>query len=262
MYERVVVGVSDPDLAARLLPMAAAVAERAGVPLEVVSVVAGEDEAVRRQGLLEDLVEDHGLGDATCTVLTGLTVAEPLTGYVDGGLPALLGLASATHTRVDEVVIGSTVAGVLHRADGPVLVIGVSCRPDPDPFSGPVVVCTDGSHESEVAVPLAAEWVGRSGQVPWVVTQVGEDVTLDPAHEQAGVHRLAARLGEDAQWEVLRGRHPAEGIAAFAREHDAGLVVMATHGRSGIARAAVGSVAMAVIRDAPCPVLVQRPTGG
>jgi nucleotide-binding universal stress UspA family protein len=45
----------------------------------------------------------------------------------------------------------------------------------------------------------------------------------------------------------------------LAREKGASLIMMATHGRSAIGRAVLGSTAMRVIERASCPVLVQRP---
>ncbi len=50
-------------------------------------------------------------------------------------------------------------------------------------------------------------------------------------------------------------------IVAYARECDADLIVMGTHGRSGLAHALLGSVAEKVLRKAPCPVLTVRPEG-
>jgi nucleotide-binding universal stress UspA family protein len=51
---------------------------------------------------------------------------------------------------------------------------------------------------------------------------------------------------------------PAEVILDVGRECD--LIVMGTHGRSGISRAIMGSVAEHVLRDATCPVVTVRPT--
>ena len=51
----------------------------------------------------------------------------------------------------------------------------------------------------------------------------------------------------------------AETIARIAEEERADLVVAGTHGRSGLERFVVGSVAERVVRTAPCPVLVVRP---
>src|SRR5262249_29667650 len=51
---------------------------------------------------------------------------------------------------------------------------------------------------------------------------------------------------------------PDEAIADAAREQDAGLIVMGTHGRTGPARFFLGSVASRVTSSAPCPVLTVR----
>lgn len=57
----------------------------------------------------------------------------------------------------------------------------------------------------------------------------------------------------------LRLEAPAQEIAQIAADLEADLVVVGTHGRRGIARLLLGSVAEAVVRLAPCPVLVVRP---
>lgn len=50
-------------------------------------------------------------------------------------------------------------------------------------------------------------------------------------------------------------------IIRYARKHDIDLIVMATHGRSGVAHLLIGSVAEKVVRKAPCPVLTVRSKG-
>jgi len=52
---------------------------------------------------------------------------------------------------------------------------------------------------------------------------------------------------------------PAHEIVAFAREQQSDLLVLGTHGRSGLSHALMGSVAERVVRKAPCPVLTVRP---
>jgi len=54
---------------------------------------------------------------------------------------------------------------------------------------------------------------------------------------------------------VMRIGHPAEEIVKFAESHAIDLIVMGTHGREGVARVLVGSVAETVVRRATCPVL-------
>lgn len=51
---------------------------------------------------------------------------------------------------------------------------------------------------------------------------------------------------------------PAAAIARLAKEEQVELIVMGTHGRSGLLRLLMGSVAEAVVRRAPCPVLTLR----
>ena len=50
-------------------------------------------------------------------------------------------------------------------------------------------------------------------------------------------------------------------IIRYAKEHEIDLIVMATHGRSGLSHMLIGSVAEKVVRKAPCPVLTVRPKG-
>ncbi|MEZ4663685.1 MAG: universal stress protein [Caldilineaceae bacterium] len=52
----------------------------------------------------------------------------------------------------------------------------------------------------------------------------------------------------------------ADRIVDYAADHDVDLIVMSTHGRTGVQRWTYGSVAAKVLQAAPCPVLVVRPT--
>ena len=72
----------------------------------------------------------------------------------------------------------------------------------------------------------------------------------------------------DPKWEVGRTvvkamveGSPKVEIIAYARKHNIDLIVLATHGRSGLAHVLMGSVAESVVRTAPCPVLTVRPEG-
>jgi len=50
-------------------------------------------------------------------------------------------------------------------------------------------------------------------------------------------------------------------IVRYARDNNVDLIVMGTHGRSGLTHALIGSVAEKVVRKAACPVLTVRPEG-
>jgi nucleotide-binding universal stress UspA family protein len=80
------------------------------------------------------------------------------------------------------------------------------------------------------------------------------------AQEQSGeafIARAAQVLGGDADAFLREGSTTSEIIAA-ATEWRADLIVIGTHGRSGVGRLVLGSVAEGVLRDAPCPVLTLR----
>jgi nucleotide-binding universal stress UspA family protein len=75
-----------------------------------------------------------------------------------------------------------------------------------------------------------------------------------------GVERLALTLAEagvEAHAVIVEGP-PARTIIDYAREHACDLIVMGTHGRTGLDRVLSGSVAEQVVRGAPCPVLTVR----
>jgi universal stress protein A len=59
---------------------------------------------------------------------------------------------------------------------------------------------------------------------------------------------------------VIEGS-PTTEIVRYARQENIDLIVLATHGRTGLAHVLMGSVAESVVRTAPCPVLTARPKG-
>lgn len=68
------------------------------------------------------------------------------------------------------------------------------------------------------------------------------------------------RRGIKATSQVLKG-YPATAIVDFARDSNAELIMVGSHGRSGIARIILGSTARTAVRTAPCSVEIVRPTG-
>jgi len=102
--------------------------------------------------------------------------------------------------------------------------------------------------------------------VPWLASPDGMGFT--PADVLASSRRQAIDALEDMRREVvasgvlaecqLLDGAPAAEIAALARRARASLIVMGTHGRTGLPHALLGSVAEKVLRHAPCPVLTVR----
>jgi nucleotide-binding universal stress UspA family protein len=124
-----------------------------------------------------------------------------------------------------------------------------------------VLIAYDGSVYAEVAIAD----LDRAGLPPdtdaRVLTVIDTqlqgpvaDVTLD--HECIA---LQHRFGSwSVEMETAAG-NPAEMILKRARDWSADLIVIGTHGRSGLARLVLGSVSTEVTRDAPCSVRIARP---
>ena len=75
--------------------------------------------------------------------------------------------------------------------------------------------------------------------------------------ELTGIHRKFVPTFRPENCHVRRGR-PHQGIIRVARDIGADLIVLATHGYSGLKHLLLGSTAERVVRNAPCPVLVVR----
>ncbi len=124
-----------------------------------------------------------------------------------------------------------------------------------------IVVTTDGSNESEAAFPFADE-LRRDMNAEVVLTLVGP-VAETKVQAQEERHDLEEKLDAAADRfpAAVRRRlepagDPVDGILHVAREEHADLIVMATHGRSGLSALSHGSVADGVLRRAGVPVVL------
>ena len=94
----------------------------------------------------------------------------------------------------------------------------------------------------------------------WMAT--GPRPVIDLAEEQAtrDLDEFIANsnaLTQGVKQHVVHGDATSK-ILEFAQENAVGLIVMGTHGRTGVARVVLGSVTETVVRRAPCPVLTVR----
>jgi nucleotide-binding universal stress UspA family protein len=145
------------------------------------------------------------------------------------------------------------------------------------PFSK-ILVPVDFSNHSAEAVRYAADLSRRyeasvtlahiyqpvayalpEGYVLYTVAQLASMMSeFEKQLEAAKAHAQAAgALSVDTK--VLQGVVSSE-IVSFAERSDHDLIVMGTHGRTGLKHALLGSVAEKVVRKAPCPVLTVRST--
>jgi nucleotide-binding universal stress UspA family protein len=110
-------------------------------------------------------------------------------------------------------------------------------------------------------VPAAAGQSIVRAPLPRLIESHGE--ALERIHHEVveELDSLAATALSPAAWvsDVAWAHDPADAIIEAADRIDADVIVMATHGRSGISHLLAGSVAEAVIRRSGRPVLVQNP---
>ncbi len=91
------------------------------------------------------------------------------------------------------------------------------------------------------------------------VPELMENLIADADRRLATLKASAAAFGLTAETAVIRGR-PAPAIVEHAKNGGFDLIVMGTHGRTGVSHVVMGSVAERVLRKAPCPVLTVRGT--
>jgi universal stress protein A len=230
------------------------------------------------QRLVDDIVEASQLPtQAEATLqhrIEALGVAGDVELFVEPGTTAEVALAVATRWQPGLIVIGAPedgaagVQNVVRHATSPVLVARTS------PATKRVVVGTDFSDPSLPAIRAAADAAALLGGELVVVhaievnphsvygvvlpTMFSGSVPTD-LHD-AAQHRLdaaLAKLGVEAQTQVYVGP-PAKALIQAASSYDAELLVIGTHGRTGVTRFLLGSVAETVLQRAPCSVLVAR----
>ena len=146
------------------------------------------------------------------------------------------------------------------------------------PLYDRILVPTDGSSEGELAVCHALDLAavhGASVRAVYVVDTaryagmpmettwegVGDLLYDDGEAALETVRELAAGRDVDVETAVVEGS-PSREIITQAEEADCDLVVIGTHGRGGIDRLLLGSVAEKVVRGSSVPVLTVRIGGG
>lgn len=167
-----------------------------------------------------------------------------------------------THARtgVARTFLGSTTEGVLRSSSIPVLTVRSSDRIAVAPF-GTLLLAVDDSEPADAAAALAARLVGTAGAhvvachaIEPAPANLAEELrrearsTVDGALTRAG-------LPENTPVAIVDG-DPAEALVATAYAQGAGTIVAGTHGRRGLRRFALGSVAEHVVRKSEIPVLI------
>jgi nucleotide-binding universal stress UspA family protein len=233
------------------------------------------DEMIRnvRQQLVERLAAETPPVEGTSEVVTG-TTAESIVDYARLIEADLIVLGTHGRGGMAHLLLGSVAERVVRTAPCPVLAVRAA------PGSAAVrqiLVPTDFSANSDEALEygvMLAERVGATLQLlhvlddPFVAeglaaeAYIAEAPAMRTAMLQNARERLAhrtapSRPGVTIAGEVLFG-HGAKTIAEYAEARGIDLIVMGTHGRTGVAHLLIGSVAERLVRSARCPVLTVR----
>jgi nucleotide-binding universal stress UspA family protein len=168
--------------------------------------------------------------------------------------PDLIIMGRRGKTGLTRLLVGSVTARVIGHTSCKVL---VAPRDTVLSFKR-LMVASDGSPTSQAAFQEALTMAkGTGGQLILITAAHGE---LDPKRAKALVKDLAAeakRLNVDLETYTPGGR-PEEAIVQLATAKKIDLIIMGSHGRTGLKRLFMGSVAERVIGQVTCPVLVVK----
>jgi nucleotide-binding universal stress UspA family protein len=190
--------------------------------------------------------------------------------YIDEHDIDLVVMGKHGRTGLRRFVLGSVTEHVLRESPVPVLATHATEEPPTLPYRN-VLVPTDGSDCASGAVDHAIPIAKATGATLHALSVVDDAAILAspggalPAGYLEGLESMGeettAALAEraesadiDVETAVERGR-PGDGIEDYAESHGVDLVVMGTHGRSGMERFLLGSTTEQVIRSGSVPVL-------
>ncbi|WP_049936416.1 universal stress protein [Haloplanus natans] len=269
MYDTILIPTDGSDAATTAARYGLTLAERFDATVHVLSVVDPDRFVTDSVGDVDDLIRrqherferrardavDRVAGASAVPVETHVVEGRPVTvlaAAIDDYDADLVAMGTHGRSGVDRYLLGSLAERTLRTAHVPVLAVREDDAHGAAPTIATVLLATDGSEGTERAADHAVTVAAATGAHLHALT-VGDD---DGPAER--VVARAREAGVDATAAVRSGR-PHETILGYARNHGADLVVVGTHGRSGVERVLLGSVAERVLRTATRPVLVVGP---
>ena len=210
----------------------------------------------------------------------GISAAEVILEYAIEEDINLIVMGTHGRRGLKRILLGSVAEEVLRKAPCPVLTVREQAEPRPANEIIHILVPIDFSSYSQIALIHARELAHRFG-AKLQLLHVIEDTEIHPAFYNAGVFSirdLRPTIEEETkellqrfyttvpgpevpvEYHVIYGRATQE-IPEFARQHNSDLIVMSTHGLTGLEAILIGSVTEKVVRYAPCPVLTLKAFG-
>lgn len=291
MYDRILVPTDGSDWAMAAANQAFALAKLGDATVYALSVV---DLRHFEDDLVGTPVEDElSIADQTAQAAAdhveqvGTEAGCRVRTYVQRGIPHenilqfvgdhdidLVAMGTHGRTGLQRYLVGSVTERVLRRSSVPVLTTHLDGGQLPTYEH--LLVPTDGSEGARNALDHAIDIATAAGARVTVLSVVDSRAftggfetgpTLPDIREQLetyaedAVDALQTHVSEanvDVEGAVTVGL-PADEITSYAEDHDADLVVVGTHGRSGLERLILGSVTERVVRTSETPVLAVTP---
>jgi nucleotide-binding universal stress UspA family protein len=260
----IVVPLDGSAHAERAIPVARKLAAQTGGGIMLMTA-RWDDDPERAHAYLTKAAADHGPVGVLFVQDRHAARAISLVAQENG--TRLVCMTSHGRGSLRWAALGSVTEDVIRDARQPVLVVGRHCRLDVTPFQT-AVVPVDGSDPDDPVVPLAIEWSRELGLAVHLV-QVIHPLDVEDAEEpNKAVVAITERMQEaglPVDVVVPRSRLVGAAIADYAATVTGGIVMMSSHGRTGVGRVALGSVPMSAVAMSPAPVLVVHrsavPTG-
>jgi hypothetical protein len=168
--------------------------------------------------------------------------------------PQLIIMGRHGRTGMDRMVMGSVTAKIIGHSHFNVLVVPRQATLD---FRR-LLIASDGSPFSATAWEEALSIARAAGSSLLAVSVARDDSAVTRTAETLRqMQEAAAQAGVPLEAQMLRGR-PFEAILNAAAMKQVDLIILGSHGRTGLKRLLLGSVAERVIGLAPCPVLVVK----
>ncbi|OGO01621.1 MAG: hypothetical protein A2Y72_01615 [Chloroflexi bacterium RBG_13_53_26] len=279
MYERILVPLDGSQLAEIALPYAEELSGRLGAEVTLIYVSESIDDPHRHmhqiymQKMAESTKQDteayaRKLGKELAIQVRSVNLAgnpaEEIVKYADRENTGLIVLSTHGQSGIGRWTIGSIANKVVRATKKPVaLVRAEGPRPDvpQKDMLRKALLPLDGSRESEAAIPYAAELASRLGMSVTLlqVLAIGDKALAEDYLEKTGAQ--LKQKGVTVESRVIFGEAATE-IINLADEIHADVVAMSTHGRSGIGRWVLGSVAERVLYEGNTPLLLVRGTVG
>lgn len=271
-FTRALVPLDGSPLAERGLDYAVRLAGPLGLAVTLLRVVSGDREAPGARAYLDAAAARAaaaGLRVVT-EIRRGDPVQEILAAERDGDV---LVIASHGASGLERFFLGSVADRVLGYGRAPVF-LARAFHP-PVSVLSPILVPLDGSEGAEAILP-AAQMLARALDAEIKVLRVIHSRAFDTVAyppqivemtlewERTEGAKYVERVVKDLNARGFRVRggvrdaEPYQAICEASGEEDGGFIAMATHGRTGLARTILGSVAALVSERAPDPVFLLR----